>query len=99
MESSVGIEILPGKPLDVFFHSQENSSYLVEGAGSHNKPNAISGLLFDDEYAPSIVVDPAHYQRSAIVEYQFQQENRTVQMDDPVDHGEGWIRIGITRLS
>lgn len=98
-ESSVGIEILPGKPLDIFFQSQENSSYSVNGAGLHNKPGAISGLLFDDEYAPSIVVDPAHYQRNGIIEYQLRQESRTVQMADPIDHGEGWIRVGITRLA
>ncbi len=98
-ESSVGIETLPGKPLEIFLHGQQASSYTVNGMGTHNGRAAVSGLLFDDEYAPSIVVDPAHYQRKAIVEYHFQQRNKTIQMDDPVDHGEGWIRVGITRLT
>ncbi len=98
-ESSVGIEVLPGKPLDIFFYGQQASSYTVNGMGNYSGRNgAMSGLLFDNDYAPSIIVDPAHFQRKSIIEYQFQQENRTIQIDDPIDHGEGWVRAGITRL-
>lgn len=98
-ESSVGIEILPGKPLDIFLYGLQASAYTVNGVAANSTHAAMSGLMFDDEYAPSIVLDPAHYQRKGIIEYRFQQKNRTIQMDDPIDHGEGWIRVGITRLS
>ncbi len=98
-ESSVGIEIMPGKPLDIFFHSQEASAYTVNGVCAGNANTAISGLLFNDEYAPSVIIDPARYQRNAIIEYQAGQERRTVQMADPIDHGDGWIRAGISRLA
>jgi hypothetical protein len=97
-ESSVGIEILRGKPQDIFFYSQQTSVYTVNGLHSRNSGSAMAGLLFEDEDAPSIVIDPAHYQRKGIVEYRFLQENKNIQMDDPIDHGEGWVRVGISRL-
>jgi hypothetical protein len=97
-ESSVGIEILPGKPLDIFLHGRQAADYTVNGMNAQNGRGAMSGLLFDDQYAPSVVVDPGHYQRKAIVEYRLEHESRTIQLDDPVDHGEGWVKAGITRL-
>lgn len=98
-ESSVGIEIVPGKPLDIQLYGLQASAYTVNGQAAYNANAAMPGLLFDDEYAPSIVVDPAYYQRKGIIEYRMRQQTRTIQMDDPVDHGEGWIRLGITPLS
>ena len=98
-ESSVGIEIVPGKPLDIQLYGLQASAYTVNGQAAYNANAAMPGLLFDDEYAPSIVVDPAYYQRKGIIEYRMQQQTRTIQMDDPADHGEGWIRLGITPLS
>ncbi len=98
-ESSVGIEIVPGKPLDIQLYGLQASAYTVNGQAAYNANAAMPGLLFDNEYAPSIVVDPAYYQRKGIIEYRMRQQTRTIQMDDPVDHGEGWIRLGITPLS
>lgn len=98
-ESSVGIEILPGKPQDILLYGLQASAYTVNGLAAVGANGAMSGLLFDDEYAPSIVVDPAYYQRKGIIEYHEAQGTRTIQMDDPIDHGEGWIRAAITRLS
>ncbi len=97
-ESSVGIEILPGKPLDILLHGHEGVAYTVNGRDTRSGRAAMPGLLFDDHYAPSIVIDPACYQRKGIAEYSTGQETKTFQMDDLVDHGEGWIRVGITRL-
>jgi cyclic-di-GMP-binding protein len=97
-ESSVGIEILPGKPLDIFLYNQQSSVYTVNGMDTNNGRAAMAGLLFDDRDDPSIVIDPAHYLRSAILEYRLLQEVKTIQMEDPIDHGEGWIRVRITRL-
>lgn len=98
-ESSVGIEMLPGKPLDILLADKEISAYRVEGAGAHTGRAAISALLFDDERLPSIVIDPAHYRRNAVVEYQRQQKTHAIELADPIDHGEGWIRVGISRLT
>ncbi len=97
-ESSVGIEILPGKPLDILLYGQQAGAYTVDSTDAHSGRAAMPGLLFDDQYAPSLVIDPAHYQRKSRAEYRLQQSRRTIQMDDPLDHGEGWIRVGITRL-
>jgi hypothetical protein len=95
-ESSVGIEIMHGKPLDQFFYRQEASVYTVNGS-RHSSP-AMEGLFFDDPVVPSIIIDPAHYQRRGIAEYHFQQEDKSVQMEDLIDHGEGWVRVAVTRL-
>ncbi len=98
-ESSVGIDVLPGTPRTFSFHGQQASAYTVKASASHQGGrNTMAGLLFDDPAAPTIVIDPAHYQRKAVVEYQHLEETRSFQMDDPLDHGEGWVRIGITRL-
>ena len=95
-ESSVGIEILRGKPVDLFFYRQEASVYTVNG--SRRSGNAIEGLLFDDPGVPSIVIDPAHYKRHGILEYHFHQEDKSIQLEDHIDHGEGWVRVAISRL-
>jgi hypothetical protein len=97
-ESSVGIEILPGKPLVIFFYRQQASVYTVDGTDSRKTGGAMSGLLFDDPNVPSIVIDPAHYLRKGIVEYRLLQEDQTVQMEDPIDNGEGWVRVAVSRL-
>jgi hypothetical protein len=98
VESSVGIEILPGKPLDIFLYSQKSSVYTINGQDAHNARTSIVGLLFDDPNVPSVVIDPALYQRSAILEYRHLQENKNIQLDDPIDHGEGWVRVRVSRL-
>lgn len=98
-ESSVGIETLPGKPREVHLHGQQASNYTINGVGNHKGQAVISGLLFDDEHLPSIIIDPLHYQRKGIVEYRQGQANITIQLDDPLDHGEGWIRVALTRLN
>ncbi len=98
-ESSVGIEIMPGKPLDILLQGQQASSYLVNGLGAYGGQAPISGLLIDDGQAPSVVVDPAHYQRKSIAEYRLHQQHKTIQMDDAIDHGDGWLRVGITPLA
>lgn len=96
--SSVGIEILRGKPLDIFFHTRQASVYTVDGRETQTDHSAMAGLLFDDQDDPSVIIDPAHYQHSAIHEYRFQQGSKNVQMADPIEHGEGWIRVRIFRL-
>lgn len=97
-ESSVGIEILLGKPLDVFLYSQQTSVYTVDGLDTQNGRATMACLLFDDDNDPSIIIDPAHYHRGTIFEYRFLLGSRNVQMAEPIDHGEGWIRIRIARL-
>jgi len=96
--SSVGIEILRGKPLGIFFHTRQASVYTVDGRETQTDHVAMAGLLFDDQDDPSIIIDPAHYQHSAIHEYRFLQGSKSVQMADPIEHGEGWIRVRIIRL-
>lgn len=96
--SSVGIEILRGKPLDIFFHTQQTSVYTVDGRETQTDRMSMAGLLFDDQDDPSVIIDPAHYQHGAIHEYRFLQASKSVQMADPVDHGEGWVRVRIFRL-
>ncbi len=98
-ESSVGMEILPGIPLDIFLYNQQSSAYVVSNVmDNYNGRAAMAGLLFDDENDPTIVIDPVHYVRSSILEYRFQQEKRNIQILDPIDHGEGWIRVRFMRL-
>ena len=98
VESSVGIEIMAGKPLDVFLYSQQSSVYTVNGLSTHNASPAIAGLLFDDQDDPSIVIDAAHYQRNGIFEYRLMQEKKHIQMGDAIDHGEGWVQVRVSRL-
>jgi hypothetical protein len=95
-ESSVGIEILRGKPVDLFLYKQDASEYTVNG--SRNSASAMEGLLFDDPGIPSIIIDPAHYQRHGIVEYRLLQEESSIQLEDLIDNGEGWVRVAISRL-
>ncbi len=99
-ESSVGMEILQGRPLDILIVDHEASAYRV-GLGTHSGRATISGLLFDDTPLPSVVIDPAHYQRNVVIEYRLkhQPENHTLQLVDPIDHGEGWIRVGVSSLN
>ncbi len=98
-ESSVGMEILQGIPADIFLYNQQSSSYTVNTiTDNYNGRAAMAGLLFDDENDPTIVIDPVHYVRSSILEYRFQQEKKNIQILDPIDHGEGWIRIRFMRL-
>ena len=97
-ESSVGIEVLSGKPQDIFLYNQQTSAYTVNGMDAHNGRAAMAGLLLDDPNAPSIVSDPAHYLRNGILEYRLLHEVKTIQMEDTIDNGEGWIRVRVTRL-
>jgi hypothetical protein len=97
-ESSVGIEVLPGKPQDIFLYNQQASVYTVNGMDTHNGRAAMAGLLLDDPNDPSIVIDPAHYLRNAILEYRLLHEAKTVQMEDTIDNGEGWVRVRVSRL-
>jgi hypothetical protein len=97
-ESSVGIETLPGKPLDIFLYGRQQSVYTVNGHDTHNGHPPIAGLLFDDNDDPSIIIDPAQYQRSSILEYRLLQETHNIQMGDTIGHGEGWIWVRISRL-
>ena len=97
MESSVGIETLPGKPLEIHLYGQQALGYTVNGASGH-KMQSISALLFDDDHLPSLIIDPAHYLRKGIMEYSLGKKKLTVQLDDPIDHGDGWLRAGLTRL-
>ena len=92
-ESSVGMEVLHGQPRDIFLYNQQSSAYTVNAMDNYNGRAAMAGLMFDDENDPTIVIDPVHYVRSSILEYRFQQETRNIQILDPMDHGEGWIRV------
>lgn len=97
-ESSVGIELMPGKPQDIVIEGQLPAAYTASGINPYAGGNIMSGLLFDDPYTPSLVIDPVHYQRKGIVEFRLGQEIRSAQLDEPLDHGEGWIRVAITPL-
>ncbi|MEW6131863.1 MAG: hypothetical protein AB1591_01680 [Pseudomonadota bacterium] len=98
-ESSVGIETLPGRPREILLYTRQAQAYTVDGMGHGKASNGIACLLFDEgRDPPSIVMDPLHYQRKSIVEYRQGEANLTIQLDDPIDHGEGWIRVGLTRL-
>jgi hypothetical protein len=99
IESSVGIEIMPGMPQDVFLYSPQAAPvYTVNGHDTYEGRSAIAALLFDDSNDPTIVVDPAHYHRGAILEYRLLQDKKNIQLGDPLSHGEGWIRVRISRL-
>jgi cyclic-di-GMP-binding protein len=98
-ESSVGIEILPGKPLDVYLHgSQASASYMVNGIDVNGPTSTVHGLILNEGNAPAIVLDPLNYQRNAVFSYTQLHDHKKIQLGDLIEQGESWLSCHITWL-
>jgi hypothetical protein len=92
--SSVGIEVFAGLPQLAMLHDTgAHEGYTVNGL---NNSRALASLWLDAaDGKPSIVMDPAHFQREKEFEVYGVPGIGTLRLGHPVERSEGWIRVAI----
>lgn len=99
MESSVGIEILRGKPMDVMLVAMEDGKqYFVEGEAMKADRPTVNALLINEGDAPRLLMVPAAYQRHAVLRYASGTENKVIRLGDIIEHDHNWLQCSITWL-
>ena len=96
-ESLVGIETLPGTPEVVMLYGKrlKSEGYSVDGvdAVGADQPVAAIRLSLREPGKTCLIMDPADYQHHGILEINYQNERQAILLNQPVERGDGWVRV------
>jgi hypothetical protein len=101
-ESSVGIETFPEEAQVVMLYGKGRKSegYIVNGIDTVGTDLPVAALQLSSCEPGKIclILDPADYQHKGILEIRFPKEIQPIQLGQPLERGEGWIRVNADML-
>jgi hypothetical protein len=96
-ESSVGIETLPEIPGIVMLSGKGRKAegYSVNGIDTLTSNSSIAAIQLSpcEEGKVHLILDSANYQHHGLMEIQQEEEKHLIQLGQPIERGEGWIRL------
>lgn len=103
-ESSVGIETFPGKigAILLYGKGRKPEGYSVNGVDATagiDLPISAMQLASDEPGKICFIMDPVNYQYNGIFELRKPDERQAVQLGQPIERGEGWIKVPANLIS
>jgi hypothetical protein len=101
-ESSVGLETLPETPEVVMLYGKgrQSEGYSVNGIDTVGAELPVAAIRLSprEPGKTCLIMDPADYQHHGVLEIHRQDKRQTVQLNHPVERGEGWVRVIVDLL-
>ncbi|MEW6253590.1 MAG: hypothetical protein AB1716_23340, partial [Planctomycetota bacterium] len=91
----IGIETLTETPTLAMLYDTTTPSYTVDGIDNSGASLPHASLWLGGE-PESVIIDPVHYSPGRIFEIRGENEHRYIALAQPLEHCEGWMRVGIT---
>lgn len=91
----IGIETLTETPTLAMLYDTTAPSYTVNGIDNSGASLPHASLWLGGEPA-SVIIDPVHYSPGKIFEVRGWNERCFVALAQPLEHCEGWMRVGVT---
>lgn len=91
----IGIETLTETPTLAMLYDTTPPSYTVDGIDNSGASLPHASLWLGGE-PESVIIDPVHYSPGKIFEVRGENQHRYIALAQPLEHCEGWMRVGVT---